>query len=366
MAGLARKVGDLFAPGVLFPRVGAENRFAILSTLSRGEGKPLPRGAERRGTTLTDSRRPLLMPRFFRHLAVLSVIAGLCLAFSAAAAAQETPLPALTGRVVDEADVLSPADEARLEEYLAQLESETSVQVVLVTVPRIEGAIEDFSLRLAEAWQIGQAETDNGALVLVSRDDRSARIEVGYGLESVIPDGLAGRIIRDELAPRFAAGDFAGGFAATAAALAEAARGEYRGAGGRSNPGARRNSRRGISTLVLVGLLLGLQLLGYIGNAFHPAGAAAVGGGIAALLGFLLIGAGALFWLVPLGLLSGFGATAFTRATAGARSGWGYGGIRGGGVLLGSSGFRGGFGGGFGGFGGGGGGFGGGGASGSW
>ena len=307
------------------------------------------------------------MLSFFRQLLVFPGIAALALVLAAGAAAQETPLPTLTGRVVDEADFLSPADEARLDQYLAQLESETSVQVVLVTVPRIEGAIEDFSLRLAEAWQIGQAETDNGALVLVSRDDRSARIEVGYGLESVIPDGLAGRIIRDELAPRFGAGDFAGGFAATAGAIAEAARGEYRSAGGRSSPGARRTSRRGISTLVLVGLLLGLQILGYIGNAFHPAGAAAVGGGIAALLGFLLIGAGALFWLVPLGLLSGFGATAFTRATAGARSGWGYGGIPGGGgMLLGSAGFRGGFGGGFGGFAGGGGGFGGGGASGSW
>ena len=297
--------------------------------------------------------------------------AGLCLALSGAAGAQETPIPALTGRVVDEAEFLSPAEETQLEEFLARLEAETSVQLVLVTVPRIEGAIEDFSLRLAEAWEIGQSETDNGTLVVVSRDDRRARIEVGYGLESVIPDGLAGRIIRDELAPRFAAGDFAGGFSATAAAVAQAAAGEYQGAGSRANPMARRPSRRGISTLVLVGILLGMQLLGYIGNAFHPAGAAAAGGGIAALLGFLLIGVGSLFWLVPLGLLSGFGATAFTRATAGRGGAWGYGGIAGGrGVMLGSAGFRGGFGGGlgggFGGFGGGGGGFGGGGASGSW
>ncbi len=293
--------------------------------------------------------------------------AALCLALSAAAAAQETPIPALTGRVVDEADLLSPGEATQLEDFLARLEAETSVQLVVVSVPRIDGAIEDFSLRLAEAWQIGQAETDNGALVVVSRDDRRARIEVGYGLEAVIPDGLAGRIIRDELAPRFAAGDFAGGFAAASMAVAQAAAGEYRGAGRQPNPGARRTSRRGISTLVLVGLLLGMQLLGYIGNAFHPAGAAAAGGGIAALLGFLLIGVGSLFWLVPLGLLSGFGATAFTRATAGRTGAWGAGGIpRGGGMMWGSPGFRGGFGGGFGGFAGGGGGFGGGGASGSW
>ena len=270
---------------------------------------------------------------------------------------------------MDQADLLSAAEEAQLADFLARLEAETSVQLVVVSVPQIDGAIEDFSLRLAEAWQIGQAETDNGALVVVSRDDRRARIEVGYGLEAVIPDGLAGRIIRDELAPRFAAGDFAGGFGATAAAIAQAARGEYQGAGAGTNPaGRRRPARRGVSTLVLVGALLLLQLLGYIGNAFHPAGAAAAGGGIAALLGFLMIGVGSLFWLVPLGLLSGFGATAFTRATAGSRSGWGYAGIPGGGGMLwGSPGFRGGgFGGGLGGFVGGGGGFGGGGASGSW
>lgn len=304
--------------------------------------------------------------RFLRRALGAAV---LCLSVPGAASGQEAPLPELTGRVVDQADLLSAAEEAQLEEFLARLEAETSVQLVVVSVPQIDGAIEDFSLRLAEAWQIGQAETDNGALVVVSRDDRRARIEVGYGLEAVIPDGLAGRIIRDELAPRFAAGDFAGGFGATAVAIAQAARGEYEGAGAGTNPAQRRRpARRGVSTLVLVGALLLLQLLGYIGNAFHPAGAAAAGGGIAALLGFLMIGVGSLFWLVPLGLLSGFGATAFTRATAGSRSGWGYAGIPGGGGMLwGSPGFRGGgFGGGLGGFVGGGGGFGGGGASGSW
>ena len=291
---------------------------------------------------------------------------ALCLIASGASGGQETALPALTGRVVDEAELLSPADEARLEEFLARLESETTVQLVLVSVPRIEGAIEDFALRLAEAWRIGQGETDNGALVLVSRDDRRARIEVGYGLEGVIPDGLAGRIIRDELAPRFAGGDYAGGFEATAVALAAAAAGEYRGAAAEGSRAQGRAPRRGRSTLFLLALLVGMQLLGYVGNAFHPGGAAALGGGIAALLGLLLIGAGSLFWLVPLGLISGFGATAFTRATAGRHSGWGYGGIAGGGGALWGAGSGGGFGGGFSGFVGGGGGFGGGGASGSW
>lgn len=277
---------------------------------------------------------------------------------------QETPFPELTGRVVDSAGILSPEDRASLEAALAQLERETTVQVVVASVPRIEGAIEDYSLRLAEHWGIGQAETDNGALVLVSIEDRRARIEVGYGLEGAIPDGMAGRIIRNELAPRFASGEYALGLAATAAALGQAARGEYRATAAPAGPGPQgRRGSRSRAWPLFFGAFIVLQLLGYVGNAFHPAGAAALGGGLAALLGLLLLGGLASLWLAPLGLLAGFGATAFTRATAGRASGWGYAGVPGGGGVA----FRGGgFGGGFSGFAGGGGGFGGGGASGSW
>lgn len=292
-------------------------------------------------------------------------LAALALAAAAVgASAQEPEFPELTGRVVDAAGILSPEDRAALEAALAQLERETTVQVVVASVPRIEGAIEDYSLRLAERWGIGQAETDNGALVLVSIEDRRARIEVGYGLEGAIPDGLAGRIIRNELAPRFASGEYALGLAATAAALGQAARGEYRAAAAPAGGGpGRRGGRSRTWPLLFFGAFLLLQLLGYVGNAFHPAGAAALGGGLAALLGLLLLGGLASLWLAPLGLLAGFGATAFTRATAGRASGWGYAGAPGGGGVA----FRGGgFGGGFSGFVGGGGGFGGGGASGSW
>lgn len=297
-------------------------------------------------------------------LAAPALILAAAAPLAAQGPGQETPFPELTGRVVDSAGILSPEDRASLEAALAQLERETTVQVVVASVPRIEGAIEDYSLRLAEHWGIGQAETDNGALVLVSIEDRRARIEVGYGLEGAIPDGLAGRIIRNELAPRFASGEYALGLAATAAALGQAARGEYRAAAPAGpGPQGRRGGRSRAWPLLFFGAFIVLQLLGYVGNAFHPAGAAALGGGLAALLGLLLLGGLASLWLAPLGLLAGFGATAFTRATAGRASGWGYAGVPGGGGVA----FRGGgFGGGFSGFAGGGGGFGGGGASGSW
>ena len=286
----------------------------------------------------------------------------------AAGAAQEPAFPELTGRVVDAAGILSAAERAALEETLARLEAETTVQIVVASVPRLPeefgGAIADYSLRLAEHWGIGQAETDNGTLVVVAVEDRQARIEVGYGLEGAIPDGLAGRIIRDRLAPRFAAGEYAAGLAATAEALGQAARGEYREAAAPVDRGRRGERRSRGSGLWILGAFVLLQLLGWIGNAFHPAGAAVLGGGLAALVGFLFLGGMAMLWLAPMGLVAGLGATAFTRAAAGrGGGGWGYAGIPGGGGAA----FHGsGMGGGFSGFVGGGGGFGGGGASGSW
>lgn len=304
--------------------------------------------------------RPLAL-----RAAALLALAGT--AIPGAVAAQEPAFPELSGRVVDTAGILSAAERAALEETLARLEAETTVQVVVAAVPRLPeefaGAIEDYSLRLAEHWGIGQAETDNGALVVVSVEDRRARIEVGYGLEGAIPDGLAGRIIRDRLAPRFAAGEYAAGLGATAEALGQAARGEYREQAAPTGRRGREDRSRG-SGLWILGAFVLLQLLGWIGNAFHPAGAAVLGGGLAALVGFLFLGGMAMLWLAPMGLLAGLGATAFTRAAAGRGGrGWGYAGIPGGGGAA----FHGsGMGGGFSGFVGGGGGFGGGGASGSW
>ncbi len=268
----------------------------------------------------------------------------------AVAAGQETAFPELTGRVVDEAGLLAAPDAAALEAELAQLEAATSIQIVLVALPRIEGSIEDFGVRLATAWGIGQAETDNGALVIVSRDDRRARIEVGYGLEGAIPDGLAGRIIRDELAPRFAAGDFAGGFRATVGALATAASGEF---APPERPTARGRSRGRRPGWTNIGFVL-VVLLGWIGRAFHRLLSAGLGVVVAVVAG-LFLGAAHLPWLIPLGVLVGFIAPAISDRAATAR-GVSLGRHRGGGLR----------GGGFGGFSGGGGSFGGGGASGGW
>ncbi len=142
-------------------------------------------------------------------------------------AALEIPARA-QGYVNDYAGLLSAGQAAGLDAVLRRYDDESSTQIVIAIFPTLEGAsLEDFSLRLAEKWKIGREQHDNGVLLTIFVAERRARIEVGYGLEGALPDIIAGRIIRDELAPAFRAGDFAGGISAAAAAILQATRGEY-------------------------------------------------------------------------------------------------------------------------------------------
>lgn len=116
--------------------------------------------------------------------------------------------PAPAGYVNDLGSVLDDAAEQYLEDFLATLERDTAAEVVVVTVPSLEGrTIEEYATALFAEWHIGQAAADNGVLLLVAPADRSVRIEVGYGLEPILPDGLAGEIIRTEIVPEFRAGN---------------------------------------------------------------------------------------------------------------------------------------------------------------
>ena len=121
-------------------------------------------------------------------------------------------LPALTGRVVDNAGMIDDAVEADLVNTLAAFERKSSDQIVVATVPNLAGeAIEPFANRLFRAWGLGQAGENNGILLLVARDDRAMRIEVGYGLEGTLTDLHARLIIENTMVPAFRAGDFSGG-----------------------------------------------------------------------------------------------------------------------------------------------------------
>ena len=163
-------------------------------------------------------------------------------------------VPPLTGRVVDQADLLAPATEQTLTAQLAAHEDSTSNQVAVLTIPSLQGRpIEAYSLEVARTWALGEDAFDNGALLLIARDDRQMRIEVGYGLEGALPDAVASRIIRHELRPAFRAGDFDGGVEAGVAAILSAIAGTY------EPPASSSSSMPRITGLLflVVGLLFG-------------------------------------------------------------------------------------------------------------
>lgn len=138
-------------------------------------------------------------------------------------------VPALKGRVNDYAGMISPETQSLLEERLKAFEESDSTQVVILTVNSLEGdSLEDFTIRVAEKWKIGQAKKDNGVILFASKNDRRMRIEVGRGLEGVLTDLLAGRILDNTIRPRFRAGDFDGGFIDGTASIIDACRGEFK------------------------------------------------------------------------------------------------------------------------------------------
>jgi uncharacterized protein len=138
-------------------------------------------------------------------------------------------VPVLSGRVNDYGAMISAPAKAEIEARLQQFETAESTQIVILTVPSLKGdPIEDFSIRVAEAWKIGHKGSDNGVLLIVSRDDHKVRIEVGYGLEGRLTDLLSGRIVNDEIVPSFKAGQFDAGFTRGVDAIIAAVHGEYK------------------------------------------------------------------------------------------------------------------------------------------
>jgi uncharacterized protein len=134
---------------------------------------------------------------------------------SAAVPAQAQKFPQLSGRVVDNANLLSPEQEAALTQKLAALEQASTRQLVVATVPDLQDyPIEDYGYKLGRAWGLGQAKANNGAILLVAPNERKVRIEVGYGLEPIMTDAYSSLIIQNQILPRFKAGDMAGGIIA--------------------------------------------------------------------------------------------------------------------------------------------------------
>lgn len=269
------------------------------------------------------------------------------------AAFADVAVPPLTGRVVDRTATLGSDQKASLEQKLEAFEDRKGSQVAVLIVPTTEPeTIEQYSIRVAEQWKIGRKKVDDGVILVVAKNDRKLRIEVGYGLEGVLTDLTSKRIIDEEIAPKFRNGDFAGGISAGVDRMLRVIDGEPLPAPKPQGQYANNFSIEDIfNPFVIVGVLvLGGLFRSVFGRLF---GSAAVGG-IVGFLAWLFIGslvvsgiAGALAFIFTL-----FGDAIVSGAGRGGGT-W-VGGGRGGGSFSG------------GGFSGDGGGFGGGGASGSW
>lgn len=275
-----------------------------------------------------------------RQIAVMLLLLGSVLAISWSNAAELLPVPPLKARVNDLTATLSPVQAAQLESQLAAFEARKGSQIVVLMVPTTAPeAIEQFSIRVAEAWKAGRRGVDDGIIVLIARDDRQLRIEVGYGLEGAVNDATARRIISEIMVPRLRNDDYFGALQAGLAQLMRVIDGE-------PLPAPRSDAQGGMAAdefqnfmpLVLGAIFVGMFLRSLIGRL----AAGLLSGGVAGGAAWLFMqSAGA-------GLLLGFIVLV--------------------GVALGSAGGRGGGwrGGSSGGYSGGGGGFGGGGASGRW
>src|SRR5690554_3843258 len=160
---------------------------------------------------LARSSFPGAMNGFLRTMATLL----LCLGLVRAVWAEQVPVPAFDRWVVDQTATLDSNTRSHLEARLAELDAAKGAQLaVLVVATTGEDTVESYARRVFDAWQLGRKGVDDGILLLVAKEDRRMRIEVGYGLEGTVPDLLAGRIIREQVAPRFRQNDYAGGIVA--------------------------------------------------------------------------------------------------------------------------------------------------------
>lgn len=271
-------------------------------------------------------------------------------------------VPKLQGYVNDYANMISPAAKAELEKELRSFENTDSTQVVILTIPSLGAEVmEEFSIRVAEAWKIGQKGKDNGIIFIVAKQERKMRIEVGRGLEGRLTDLMAGRIVDLVVKPRFKRGDFDGGFVAGVSSLIDATRGEFK-VDVTQRPARREKSSQFLTFLIFGGIIL--LILGSMSRILGGAAGAVALPAVAHFAGFSL-GLGAVAVLVLLGFGAGLLLPTLFSVGRHYRGGGGF--PPGGGFFgTGSSSGGGGFGGGSDFGGGGGGGFGGGGASGDW
>jgi len=286
----------------------------------------------------------------------------LVLLLVAVAAWADVAVPPLKGRVTDLTGTLKPEQVSSLEQLLRSFEARKGSQIAVLIVPTTAPeTVEQYALRVGEQWKIGRKKVDDGAILVVAKDDRALRIEVGYGLEGALNDATASRIIREVIVPRFREGDFFGGISAGVDRMIRVIDGEPLPAPAKAAPPAAEGVLQILPVLLILAVVAGAILRRMLGRFVGSAATGGVVGALAWLLAgtlaiALLAGIVAFFFT----LVSGVGGSGRRYYGGFPGGGWGGGGWGGGGWG------GGGFGGGGGGFSGGGGSFGGGGASGRW
>jgi uncharacterized protein len=281
-------------------------------------------------------------------------VAGLLLLLAAVSAVAQIAVPPLTARVTDLTGTLSGEAVNRIEAKLADLEAKKGSQIAVLIVPTTQPEeIEQFSIRVEDAWKLGRKGVDDGAYLIVAKNDRRVRIEVAYGLEGAMSDAVANRIVDETITPRFKLGDFDGGIEAGVDQMIAVVNGESLPA-----PDKKWEHTKGLGNILPLLLVVVFVASGVLRALFGRLFGSIATGGLAGAIAWLLS------HVLPIGLGAGLFAFVFALLGGGASRGWsagrGWGGGFGGGLGGGFGG--GGFGGGGGGFSGGGGGGGGGGA----
>ena len=300
---------------------------------------------------MNTARRGLTITRAWLVLWPLVLAAFLAVCLPALAADALVPVPPLQARVTDLTQTLTAEQQSTLEQKLRAFEEKKGTQVTVLMVPTTKPEeIEQYSLRVVEKWKLGRKKVDDGALLLVAKDDRAMRIEVGYGLEGALNDATAKRIVSEVITPRFKEGDYFGGVNAGIDQMIRVADGEPLPAPpSKSSVGGFGLDNIGqlIPVLFVAAMVVGGVLRSLLGRFL---GALATGG----ILGFAGWFFGGALIVAVLGGIAAFVIT-LVGSASGRRGGF-YGGLggMGGGSRSGGGGFSGGFGGGGGGFGGGG------------
>jgi uncharacterized protein len=252
------------------------------------------------------------------------------LAFGGAGARADVPVPTLTARVTDETGTLTGEQRANLEQTLKNFEAQKGSQISVLIVPTtLPETIEQYSIRVAEQWKLGRKNVDDGALLIVAKNDRALRIEVGYGLEGALNDATSNRIINETIVPRFKQGDFYGGIAAGVDSIIRVVSGEPLPAQAKN-----RGGYSGVGQLLPILFVLTVVAGGVLRSIIGRFPGAVVTGGAIGVLAWLLSGtilaaifAGAIalaFTLVG----SGLGAYVGGRYIGGGRGGLGGGSAR--------------------------------------